>query len=179
MFASPYLAYLDQSGPSTSTPSYLIFWLYWVLRQVQNLNTPGTAGGPGGLDRTLAVKNKIYTQKIFFCIYLLVMPKYWGKQIFAHGSFPEVGQKQKTERRKKRGPNDGNNNGQAPHGARKHAWRTQAAWVNFNIYQFIHIIDHLTGHGCGLEGSFPSFPLLQQPLTILQRYCYSICLEAP
>ena len=28
------------------------------------------------------------------------MPKYWGKQIFAHGRFPEVGQKQKTERKK-------------------------------------------------------------------------------
>ena len=28
------------------------------------------------------------------------MPKYWGKQIFAHWSFPEVGQKQKTERKK-------------------------------------------------------------------------------
>ena len=25
---------------------------------------------------------------------------------------------------------DGNNNGQATHGARKHAWRTQAAWAN-------------------------------------------------
>ena len=34
--------------------------------------------------------------------YLLVMPKYWGKQIFTHGSFPEVGQKQKTERKRKR-----------------------------------------------------------------------------
>ena len=42
------------------------------------------------------------------------MPKYWGKQIFTHGSFPEVGQKQKTERekRKKERLNDGNNNGQ-------------------------------------------------------------------
>ena len=29
------------------------------------------------------------------------MPKYWGKQIFAHGRFPEVGQKQKTEKKKK------------------------------------------------------------------------------
>ena len=28
------------------------------------------------------------------------MPKYWGKQIFAHGRFPEVGQKQKTEEKK-------------------------------------------------------------------------------
>ena len=25
--------------------------------------------------------------------------------------------------------NDGNNNGQATHGARKHTWRTQAAWA--------------------------------------------------
>ena len=60
------------------------------------------------------------------------MPKYWGKQIFAHGRFPEVGQKQKTkrkERERKKRPNDGNNNGQAMHGARKHAWRTQAAWA--------------------------------------------------
>ena len=30
------------------------------------------------------------------------MPKYWGKQIFTHGSFPEVGQKQKTERKRKK-----------------------------------------------------------------------------
>ena len=30
------------------------------------------------------------------------MPKYWGKQIFAHGRFPKVGKKQKTEREKKR-----------------------------------------------------------------------------
>ena len=28
------------------------------------------------------------------------MPKYWGKPIFSLGSFPEVGQKQKTEREK-------------------------------------------------------------------------------
>ena len=36
-------------------------------------------------------------------------------------SFPEVGQKQKMEKKKER-MNDGNNNGQATHGARKHAW---------------------------------------------------------
>ena len=40
------------------------------------------------------------------------MPKYWGKQIFTHGRFPEVGQKQKTEREKERRPKLGNNNGQ-------------------------------------------------------------------
>ena len=50
------------------------------------------------------------------------MPKYWGKQIFTHGRFPEVGQKQKTEkkeRKKEERLNDGNNNGQATLGARK------------------------------------------------------------
>ena len=44
------------------------------------------------------------------------MPKYWVKNYFAHGSFPEVGQKQKTEEERL---NDGNNNGQAMHGAHK------------------------------------------------------------
>ena len=59
-------------------------------------NTPGTAGGPGGRDRTLAVKQK----KLH--IYLLLMPKYWGKQIFAHVRFLKVGQKQKTVKRKRK-----------------------------------------------------------------------------
>ena len=60
------------------------------------------------------------------------MPKYWVKNYFAHGRFLEVGQKQKTEKEKKRRrkkPKVGENNGQATHGARKHAWRTQAAWA--------------------------------------------------
>ena len=48
------------------------------------------------------------------------MPKYWGKQIFAHG-----------RKRKERRAKVGDNNGQAMHGARKHAWRTQAAWANY------------------------------------------------
>ena len=39
------------------------------------------------------------------------MPKYWGKQIFSLGRFPEVGQKQKTEKREER-PKVSNNNGQ-------------------------------------------------------------------
>ena len=66
------------------------------------------------------------------------MPKYWGKQIFTHGRFPEVGQKQKTDRkeRKKERLNDGNNNGQATNGARKHAWCTQAAWAKNGNFRF-------------------------------------------
>ena len=66
------------------------------------------------------------------------MPKYWVKHYFAHGRFPEVGQKQKTEKeRKKERLNDGDNNGQATHGARKHAWRTQAAWANKKLINSI------------------------------------------
>ena len=60
------------------------------------------------------------------------MPKYWGNNYFAHGRFPEVGQKQKTEEieRKKERLNDGNNNGHSTHGARMtHAIR---------LGQFIH-----------------------------------------
>ena len=67
------------------------------------------------------------------------MPNYWGKQIFTHGRFSEVGKKQKTEGKKEEEKrlNDGNNNGQITHGARKHAWRTQTAWAKKqkNTYQ--------------------------------------------
>ena len=64
------------------------------------------------------------------------MPKYWGKQIFAHGRFPEVGRKQKTEEKRRERErerererlNNGDNNGQlrianaTSGGARKAAW---------------------------------------------------------
>ena len=39
------------------------------------------------------------------------MQKYWGEQIFSLGRFPEVGQKQRTEKERKR-PKVGNNNHQ-------------------------------------------------------------------
>ena len=42
--------------------------------------------------------------------------------------------KSKRRREKiKRRLNDGENNGQATHGARRHAWRTQAAWANYHV----------------------------------------------
>ena len=37
--------------------------------------------------------------------------------------------KKEEKKRKKERLNNGDNNGQATHGARKHAWRTQAAWA--------------------------------------------------
>ena len=30
------------------------------------------------------------------------MPKYWGKQIFTHGRFPEVGEKKKAEKKEEK-----------------------------------------------------------------------------
>ena len=67
------------------------------------------------------------------------MPKYWGKQIFPHGRFPQSGSKAKDGERKKERKrlNNGNNNGQATHGAYKHAWRTQAAWANLTVYNLM------------------------------------------
>ena len=50
------------------------------------------------LEKSVFIRKKILN--LFFCIYLLVIPNNWGKQIFAHGIFPEVGQKQKTEKKK-------------------------------------------------------------------------------
>ena len=47
------------------------------------------------------------------------MPKYLGGNYLAHGRFPEVGQKQKTEEKEEERLNDGDNNGQATHGAPK------------------------------------------------------------
>ena len=69
------------------------------------------------------------------------MPKYWGKQIFTHGSFSEVGQKQNTEKTKKKKKrrerlNDGDNNGQATHGAQAcmaHASRLGQQFILFSI----------------------------------------------
>ena len=56
-------------------------------------NTPGTAGGR---DRTLAVKIP-KRQKNLFCMYLLVMPKYWV--IPQSGSKAENGEEKKKRKR--------------------------------------------------------------------------------
>ena len=37
--------------------------------------------------------------------------------------------KRKKKKKRKKRPKVGDNNGQATHGARKHEWRTQAAWA--------------------------------------------------
>ena len=68
------------------------------------------------------------------------MPKYWVKNYFAQGRFPEVGQKQKTEKREREKEERKLVKTMAKlrmahsstHGARKHAWRTQAAWAKMH-----------------------------------------------
>ena len=68
------------------------------------------------------------------------MPKYWGKQIFTHGRFPEVGQKQKTKREKKEGKlviTMASYNG-----TRKAAWANSVnIWLHYenNIYNIFVI----------------------------------------
>ena len=60
-----------------------------------------------------------------------------GQKLFRTREFPRSGSKAKDgergeRERKKERLNDGNNNGQATHGAYKHAWSMQAARANSN-----------------------------------------------
>ena len=62
--------------------------------------------------------------------------KILGQKLFHTWEFSRMrskakdGEKKKRRERKKERLNAGNNIGQATHGARKHTWRTQAAWAN-------------------------------------------------
>ena len=55
---------------------------------------------------------------------VIAMAKLRMAHVSTHGACKPPGPK-KEERL-----NDGDNNGQAMHGVRKHAWGTQAAWAN-------------------------------------------------
>ena len=65
--------------------------------------------------------------------------KIFGEQLFRTWEIPQSGSKaedggKRGERERKRERlNNGDNNGQATHGARKHAWRTQAAWAKIYL----------------------------------------------
>ena len=59
------------------------------------------------------------------------MPKYWGKQIFTHGSFPKwVKSRRRREKRKEERLNDGNNNGQLLIANATSGGAHKAAWAN-------------------------------------------------
>ena len=82
------------------------------------LNTPGTRVGPDGHDRTLAPK------------WVKSNRRKRSEKKTAEKYFPKVGQKtEEKKRKKKKKTKVGDNNGQDTHGARKHAWRTQAIWA--------------------------------------------------
>ena len=64
------------------------------------------------------------------------MQKYWGKQNFSLGRFPEVGQKQKTKREKEEERlNDGNNNGQLRIANATSGGTRKAASAKINLMQ--------------------------------------------
>ena len=75
------------------------------------------------------------------------MPLYGGKQIFTHGSFPEVGENQKAEKKKKKKKKEkkkkvAENNGQLRF-VRHHVWRTQAR-LDQNVLNWSPVDDRLT-----------------------------------
>ena len=86
-------------------------------------NTPGTAGGPGDRDRTLAVKSRKKRSKIIFFSRSISYSyaKIMGETNFQPQEFPQSGskgkdgekiEKKKKKRRRRKKPNGGNNNGQ-------------------------------------------------------------------
>ena len=108
------------------------------------MDRTGTAGGPGGRDRTLAVKTRKTAEKSpFFLRKIKFTPKkyfFWhlsssyvkilGEKLFRTWVIPRSGSKAEDGEREKERAKVGEINGQATHGARKHAWRTQATWAN-------------------------------------------------
>ena len=59
--------------------------------------------------------------------------KILGEKLFRTWEIPQSGSK--AEDGEKERAKVGENNGQATHGARKHAWRTQAAWANLKLWR--------------------------------------------
>ena len=56
--------------------------------------------------------------------------KILGEKLFRTWEFPQRGSKAKEgDKKEEEKTKVGDNNGQATHGARKHPWRTQAAWA--------------------------------------------------
>ena len=58
------------------------------------------------------------------------MPKYWVTNYFVHGRFPEVGQKQKTEKKRERKTERWYNNGRLRIANATSGGAHKAAWAN-------------------------------------------------
>ena len=74
-----------------------------ISYKLHKFNTPGTRGGPGGRDPTLAAKRRKNAGKSVFFHKKKLKKK---KIAYIYWSFPEVGQKQKTEKKKERRENE-------------------------------------------------------------------------
>ena len=68
------------------------------------------------------------------------MQKYWGKQIFSHGSFPEVGEKQMALKKKKKGKTLVNTMASFA-SVRHHAAWTKRDSKEWDIYYFV-LVHH-------------------------------------
>ena len=78
-------------------------------------------------------KIKFTPKKYLFLHISSSYAKILGETLFRTWEIPRSGSKAEDgekRREKEERLNDGENNGQATHGARKHTWRTQAAWAN-------------------------------------------------
>ena len=64
---------------------------------------------------------------------VIIMAKLRMAHASTHGARKPPGPKKKKKKEEER-LNDGDNNGQATHGARKDAWRTQAAWAKMDPF---------------------------------------------
>ena len=62
-------------------------------------------------------------------VYTTCLGKILCEKLFHTLEIPRSGSKAEDGERKRERAKVGDNNGQATHGARKHAWRTQAAWA--------------------------------------------------
>ena len=84
-------------------------------------------------------KIKFTPKKYFFLLISSSYAKILGEKLFRTWEIPRSGSKAKNgeereKERKKERLNNGDNNAQATHGARKHAWCTQAAWANWEKF---------------------------------------------
>ena len=106
-------------------------------------------------------------------MYLLVMPKYWGKQIFTHGSFPEVGEKQKSRKKKKKkkvGEKMASFALSATTcGARKHAWTKKRKSV-----KTMASYAQVRHHGLSLQAAWT-----KKPRTSVEKNSPSVQLHPP
>ena len=79
--------------------------------------------------------------------------KILGGKLFRTWEIPRSGSKAKDgEKKEEKKLNDGKNNGQATHGARKHAWRMQAAWANCS-----NVLAPICCYSCKIPGRW-NFP---------------------